>query len=78
MRVIEFIHLVRRMRVAQKAYYRNRLQADLIASKMFEAEVDKALKAGIDVRGFITLDTAGVQRPTGGDENDPKSGSGNA
>jgi hypothetical protein len=44
MNLVEFVDLVRKMREAQKAYFKGRQQSNLIASKMLEATVDKALK----------------------------------
>jgi len=47
MNIVEFAQTVRRMRAAQKAYFKALKKEDLIAAKMLEAEVDKALKDGV-------------------------------
>lgn len=40
----EFMDLVRRMRDAQRAWFKNHDRIDLIASKELEREVDRELK----------------------------------
>lgn len=45
----EFIQAVRAMRIAQKAYFKDRTQSRLIASKQCEAIVDKALVLGVEM-----------------------------
>lgn len=53
----QFIELVRKMRQAQNAYYRQgRKQSDLIASKQLEKEVDRALLDGISFPAETTLE----------------------
>lgn len=47
MRAEKFIELVAAMRTAQKDYFKNRLQLELIKSKRLESEVDKALRDGV-------------------------------
>jgi hypothetical protein len=47
MEAYEFVSKVREMRKVQKAYFKNRLQSDLIQSKQLEKEVDQALEAGV-------------------------------
>ncbi len=47
MNVSEFTRLVKEMREAQKAWFKNRLRGDLIRSKDLERRVDKALADGI-------------------------------
>jgi len=51
MNTVEFTQIVRRMRAAQKAYFKGLKKEDLIAAKMLEAEVDKALKDGVVTEG---------------------------
>lgn len=51
MNIVEFVRAVRAMRLMQKAYlqkayFRNRLPADLIEAKRWESVVDKALADG--------------------------------
>jgi hypothetical protein len=54
MKESEFVALVHRMRTAQKAYFKNRLNRDLQDSKALEKEVDSALSklivAGIPLK----------------------------
>jgi hypothetical protein len=50
MNIVAFVDLVRNMRKAQKNYFKDRTQANLIASKMIEAKVDKALQEGVILR----------------------------
>jgi len=38
------VYLVRKMRDAQKAYFKTRSRDNLITAKMLEAEVDKVIK----------------------------------
>ena len=45
--VTEFVGKVGKMRQAQKEYFKNRLQKDLILSKQLEREIDKALVEGM-------------------------------
>ena len=45
MDIDDFIDLVRRMRAAQKAFFKKRKQSDLIESKRLEKEVDQTLDA---------------------------------
>lgn len=47
MNVSEFTRLVRDMRAAQKAWFRDHERGDLIRSKDLERRVDKALADGI-------------------------------
>jgi hypothetical protein len=49
MNAYDFVKLVRRMRSAQKAYFKARMQNNLILSKQLEKEVDQALDEGIGV-----------------------------
>lgn len=44
----EFLELVRRLRAAQKAYFKDRKQSDLIESKKLEKQVDQALDAALN------------------------------
>ena len=57
MNALEFVNKVRDMRAAQKAYFKKRLQGDLITSKQMEAEVDKALKEGVTLYATATLES---------------------
>lgn len=45
MNVKEFFDLTRKVRAAQKTYYKSRLQGDLIVSKQLESQLDKAIDA---------------------------------
>ncbi len=47
--VTEFIEKVRMLRTTQKAYFKNRLQRDLITSKQLEKEIDTALAEGVTI-----------------------------
>ena len=50
MKAQEFFELTGKVRAAQKKYFTGgRLHGDLVASKQLEAELDRALKAGLDV-----------------------------
>jgi hypothetical protein len=40
---LDFINLVKELRLAQKKYFKERTQSSLVAAKKLEAEVDKAL-----------------------------------
>jgi len=41
---VDFIDLVARMRTAQKTYFKNRTQSNLLEAKNYEAQVDVALR----------------------------------
>lgn len=62
MNIVEFVNVVRKMRSAQRAYFKSRLQSDLVAAKQLEATVDKALADGMILRvtesapGMLGLD----------------------
>lgn len=43
----EFFLTVKKMREAQKAYFKSRLQGDLVNAKKLESEVDLALRDGL-------------------------------
>jgi hypothetical protein len=47
MNASNFVRLVREMRKAQKAYFKQRLSGDLATSKRLEGQVDQALEDGI-------------------------------
>jgi len=47
MNVTRFVKVVSEMRMAQKAYFKSRLQRDLIMSKQWERVVDQAVQEGI-------------------------------
>lgn len=47
MNVSEFTRVVKEMRDAQKAYFKNRLREDLVRSKELERRVDQAISEGI-------------------------------
>lgn len=47
MNVSQFVKVVSEMRTAQKAYFKSRLQSDLIKSKELERAVDTAIREGI-------------------------------
>jgi hypothetical protein len=49
MQLQEFLNAVKQMRDHQKAYFKERKQSDLIASKEFEGVVDRGLKEGVTV-----------------------------
>jgi len=44
----EFFELVKKMREAQNAYFKNRTQSNLIAAKTAEKKVDEVLLKGYD------------------------------
>jgi hypothetical protein len=50
MNIVEFVKAVRKMRSAQKAYFKTGLQSDLVAARQLEAVVDKALADGVILR----------------------------
>jgi hypothetical protein len=43
-----FFELVKQMRAAQKKYFKERTQSNLIESKKLEKQVDQVLAAGLD------------------------------
>jgi hypothetical protein len=43
----EFFELVKKMRAAQKLYFRSRLQGDLMTAKRLEGEVDAVIGRGL-------------------------------
>lgn len=47
MNVPEFFETVKRMRDAQKAYFKSRLPGDLVTAKKLESQVDLALRDGL-------------------------------
>ena len=49
MDIEQFIELVRQLRAAQKAYFKDRKQSDLIEARKLEREVDQALADGVIV-----------------------------
>lgn len=49
MKANDFIQVVAEMRVAQKAYYKQRSQSNLKASIALERQVDQALEEGIEM-----------------------------
>ena len=46
---LEFIRLVKRMRLAQKEYFRSRSSDNLERAKRYEREVDAAINPQIDL-----------------------------
>lgn len=71
MNVSEFTRLVKEMRQAQKAWFKDHERGDLIRSKDLERRVDKALADGIifdlDIVSFVEpeqLDLFDKARPT--------------
>ena len=56
MNMIEFIEKVRLMRQAHNAYFRSRLQSDLVSAKRLEKEVDAALEEGVTIHETHTLE----------------------
>lgn len=61
MTVEEFVNLVKRMRLAQKRYFKTRDRDDLDASRQAEAAVDEALAAGGPTGGQRQGDLFGGQ-----------------
>ena len=51
----DFFELTKKMRAAQRAYFKSRLHGDLMAAKQLERELDKVIETG--------LDAVEVQRP---------------
>lgn len=51
--IANFRALVRSMRICQKAYFKNRLQKDLSASKEYERRVDKWLEQDAEGKGLF-------------------------
>jgi hypothetical protein len=49
MKPFEFFTTVQKMRAAQKAYFKDRKQSDLIQSKQPEKIVDQALLEGVEL-----------------------------
>ncbi len=65
MQADEFIVLVSQMRAAQKKYFKNRLQGDLIAARDLEGRVDKALRDGVSIEtGALTDAVFEMAKPT--------------
>jgi hypothetical protein len=58
----DFIEMVRCMRAAQKAYFKDgRKQSDLIESKRLEKQVDEALRQGVSIPvAGVLEETAGI------------------
>lgn len=50
-----FLTLVREMRAAQKRWFKNRQQADLVRSKELERDVDRAIDAELAPRAEPSL-----------------------
>lgn len=51
MKAKDFITLVKEMRDAQKKYFKQRGQANMLASMEIEKRVDRAILEGIDLTG---------------------------
>lgn len=62
MKAKEFFEMVRKVRAAQKTYYKSRLQGDLIASKQLESQLDKAIESVIKDGGLEPDDVHAAHR----------------
>jgi hypothetical protein len=59
MNIIEFVETVRKMRSAQKNYFKTRNRDFLIESKQLETAIDKALAEGVILRASETPERIG-------------------
>lgn len=69
MRVDKFVALVASMRTAQKDYFKNRLQLELIKSKRLESEVDTALREGVTMADLQPVEVQGKLLEDGHEQN---------
>jgi len=62
MNIVEFVNLVRKMRTAQRTYFRTRQKLYLELSKQLEKEVDKMLVDGVILQVPTTTATPEEER----------------
>ena len=65
MHILAFISLVRDLRAAQKKYFKDRNQSNLVAAKQLEGQVDQTLKDGLDLQlDAVSLAAVSVSSPS--------------